>query len=107
MQIERHHWNEFFADLSRRAVNSVVSIEVMSTQLGDQVDEHDVLLDGIEFDPRDGIVVSMADRGNVVVRHAIPNPIKVQVVDTPGVPQAVMVEAADGTRTLLHLAPPV
>jgi hypothetical protein len=41
-----------------------------------------------------------------VLRHAVVCPSRIDVTDEPGVPSAVMIEDAAGTRTLVRLAAP-
>lgn len=109
MLIEQSHWTDFLAELSRHAEGYHTSIEIMSAELGDQTEARSVPLRELAFDAREGIAVSVggltAD-SPIVLRHVIPHPTRVETTDEPGVPAAVMIDADDGTRTLIRLDPP-
>jgi hypothetical protein len=108
MLIEPGRWPDYFAELSRHAEGYSVSIEILSVQLGDQVEARHAPLRELAFDPREGIAVSVGGVTTdppVVLRHVIAAPTRVEITDEPGVPAALMIEAEDGVRTLLRLEP--
>ncbi len=109
MQIELSRWSEYLAELSRQAEGYSASIEVMSDELGYQVEARNVPLSEITFDLREGISISVGSespKSAVALRHVIGSPRGVEVTDAPGVPSALMIDGDDGTRTLVRLAPP-
>ena len=65
------------------------------------------------FDPREGIAVAVGGttaEHPVVLRHVIARPRRLETTDEPDIPSALMIDAEDGTRTLIridHAAAPV
>jgi hypothetical protein len=106
MQIEPSRWAEYLAELSRQADGYDTAIEILSPELGDQVEVTSAPLIEISFEPREGIAVAIGDRaGHVeVLRHTIARPRLLEATDEPGVPGALLIEDDDGTRTLVRLA---
>jgi hypothetical protein len=106
MLIEQARWSEYLDELSRHAEGYPVTIEVMAAELGDQTEARSVPLRELAFDPREGIAVTVGGttpEHPVVLRHVIANPLSLEVTDEPGVPSALMIDAGDGTRTLIRL----
>ncbi len=109
MLIEQPRWSEYLDELSRHADGYATTIEVMSAELGDQTEARNVPLCELAFDPREGIAVSVGGTRTehpVVLRHVIAGPQRLEVTDEPGVPSALMIDAEDGTRTLIRLSAP-
>src|SRR5689334_20507578 len=109
MHIEQSQWSEFFAELSRQAEGYDASIEVMSGELGYQVEVRRANLLEVAFDAREGISISVGDGltgHDETLRHVIPGPVAVETSDEPGVPAALMIEDANDARTLVRLAAP-
>lgn len=105
MLIEQSRWAEYLAELSRQAEGYDAAIEVMSSELGDQVEIRRAPLNELAFDPREGIAVAVG--GDVqLLRHVIERPTRLEATDEPGVPSALLVEDADGTKTLLRFSSP-
>lgn len=89
----------------------LVTIEVMSEQLGDQVDVERLPLQAIGYDPKDNVLeVSVGGRGvrsPVLLRHFISNPQAISVEESgPLSPRAILVTDASGARTLIRFFEP-
>jgi len=106
MLIEASRWTEYFAELSRQAEGYDTAIEIMSPELGDQIEVRRAPLRELTFEAREGIAVSVGERDVEVLRHAIQRPTRVEATDEPGIPSALMVEEEDGTKTLLRFTDP-
>jgi hypothetical protein len=109
VHIEQSQWTGYFAELSRQAEGYTTSIEVLSGALGYQVEVRRASLLELAFDSRDGISISVGDAPSgrdEILRHVIVGPFAVDTSDEPGVPGALMIEDAGGTRTLVRLAAP-
>jgi hypothetical protein len=108
MLIEPSRWTEYFAELSRQAMGYDTAVEVLSAELGDQVEVRRAPLIELVFDRREGFAVAVGDPAGraEVLRHVIARPRRVEATDDPGVPAALMVEDEAGTRTLVRLAAP-
>ena len=110
MLIEHTRWGEYLGELSRQAEGYPTTIEVMAAELGDQTEARSVPLRELAFDPHEGIAVSVGGttpEHPVVLRHVIARPHRLEVADEPGIPSALMIDAEDGTRTLIRLGAPV
>jgi hypothetical protein len=108
MLIEQNRWTEYLNELSRHADGYDVTIEVLSSELGDQIEVRRLPLHELAFDPREGIAVSVGERGGHgdALRHVIGRPSRVEATDEPGVPSALMIADETGTQTLLRFAAP-
>jgi hypothetical protein len=102
MLIEPTRWKAYFAELSRQAEGYETTIEIMSSEIGDQIEVRQASLRELAVDPREGISIATGD----TVRHVIGHPTRVEATDEPGVPSAVLFETEDGTKTLVRLAAP-
>lgn len=107
MLIEPEQWGPYLAELSRQAEGYDVTVELLLGDLGDQVEVRWARLAEIAFDPREGIAVAVSDPAGhaELLRHLIAEPARVEVTDEPGVPGTLLVEQADGTKTLVRLVP--
>lgn len=108
MLIEKGRWSDYLAELTRHAEGYATSIEIMSGELGDQVEARETPLHELAYEPHEGIAVSVGAATlefPVVLRHVIADPARVEVTDEPGVPAALEILGEDGVRTLIRLTP--
>jgi hypothetical protein len=105
MVIEQREWTDYLAELSRQAMGWEVAIEVMSDDLGDQLEVSRAPLNEVTFDAREGLAVAVGQHAQLL-RHVIARPVRLEATEEAGIPLALLVEEADGTRTLLRLMPP-
>jgi|tagenome__1003787_1003787.scaffolds.fasta_scaffold20392007_1 hypothetical protein len=108
MLIYQGQWTDYFDELSRQAEGFDTAIEVIGGELGYQVEVSRASLLELAFDGREGISISVAENGRreEMLRHVVAGPSRVEATDEPGVPAALMIEDAGGTRTLLRFAAP-
>ena len=108
MLIQPSRWGEYLAELSRQADGYNTAIEIMSDELGDQVEVRRAPLIEVSFDPRDGIAIAIGDpSGHLeVLRHTVARPTLLEATDEPGVPSALLIEDDEGTKTLVRFAAP-
>jgi hypothetical protein len=105
-------WAEYFDALARRSGGLLVTIEVMSEELGDQTDVERLPLQAIGYDRKDDVLeVSVGGRSPrypVVLRHFISSPQTISVEEDSGRagPGAILVTDATGVRTLIRLFEP-
>ncbi len=109
MRIAPNEWTDYFAELTRQAEGYVTAIEILSKELGDQIEVRRAPLSEVAFDPREGIAVSVGDSTGHTewLRHVIAAPRSVEATDEPGVPAALMIEDETGTKTLIRFSAPV
>ncbi len=109
LPIER--WVEYFDEIAPSIEGLHVTIEVMSEQLGDQLDVERLPLQSIGYDHKDNMLeIAVGGRGTrypVVLRHFISSPqtISVEEAGSPA-PSAILVTDAGGDRTLIRLFEP-
>jgi Family of unknown function (DUF5335) len=106
-QLGAEEWVEYFDSIAPSIDGMLVTIEVMSGQLGDQVDVERLPLQAINYDPKDNMLdISVGGRSArypVVLRHFIANPQTISVELSGPRPSAILVTDADGVRTLIRL----
>ena len=110
-ELAADRWAEYFDALARRGDGLLVTIEVMSEQLGDQVDVERLPLQAIGYDRKDRVLeVAVGGRGvryPVLLRHFISDPQSVSVEELgPLSPRAILVTDASGDKTLIRLFGP-
>ena len=104
-------WMEYFDSIAPSIESLLVTIEVMSEALGDQLDVERLPLQTIGYDPKDNILeVAVGGRGvryPVLLRHFISSPQTISVEESgPLNPTAILVTDASGVRTLIRLFEP-
>jgi uncharacterized protein DUF5335 len=110
-ELDAEKWKEYFDSISSSSAGRQVTIEVMSEQLGDQVDVERLPLQGISYSPRDGLLeVAVGGRGlryPVLLQHFISSPQTISVEESsPLSPSAILVTDASGVQTLIRLFEP-
>src|SRR5215472_16918295 len=108
---ERSSWPKYFDSVTASIEGTLVTVEVMGEQLGDQTDVERLPVQAISYDPRDDVLeVAVGGRGTrypVVLRHFVSSPTAISVEETPeGGPSAILVTDAGGVRTLIRLFEP-
>ena len=110
-ELTAEKWVEYFDSIARRIDGQLVTIEVMSEELGDQIDIERLPVQAIGYDPKDNMLeVSVGGRGvryPVVLRHFISDPQAISVEESGQLaPKAILVTDASGVRTLIRLFEP-
>jgi hypothetical protein len=105
-EIPRSNWLEALEALSKEHEGAVVTIELPSTEFGDEYVAEQVPFAYIEYDSHDDAVnvgVGARDgRYPVVLRHAVAHPQRVGVATSiPGEESTVDDTAAEGVKTLI------
>ncbi len=110
-ELDPEQWVEYFDSIAPSIDGLLVTIEVMSEQLGDQVDVERLPLQAIGYDPKDNVLeVSVGGRSvryPVVLRHFISSPQTISIEESGSLsPRAILVTDAGGARTLIRLFEP-
>jgi hypothetical protein len=110
-ELAADRWAEYFDAFARRSDGPLVTIEVMSEELGDQTDVERLPLQAIGYDPKeDALEVSVGGRSPrypVVLRHFISSPQTISIEESGGPgPNAILVTDASGVRTLIRVFEP-
>jgi hypothetical protein len=108
-EIPREGWDTFFARFSDDHETQFVAVEVMGSEIGAQVEGRSLLLSGISRADEDSQSLAlMFDSVNGEhVTHMVNKPTRVWVQrSSRNTDQALEIESADGTRTLVRLGLP-
>jgi Family of unknown function (DUF5335) len=110
-ELDRQSWAGYLDSLTESSEGLLVSIELMSEEIGDQSDVERMPLQAISYDPRDDVLeVAVGGRGvryPIVLRHFISNPTTISVEeDGAPSPSAILVTDPSGVRTLIRLFEP-
>ena len=111
-QLGLERWAEYFDALSASSDGSLVTIELMSQELGDQIDVERLPLQAIGYDPGNDVLEVAAggrdSRNPVVLRHFISGLKEISIEESgSSTPSAILVTDASGLRTLIRLFEPV
>ena len=104
-EIPRDTWDQFFNRFSRDHDTQVVAVEVMGREIGAQVEGRSLLLSGISpaDDKRDSIALSFDSPDGEHLTHMVNKPTHVWIQRAENdADEALEIEAADGTRTLVR-----
>jgi hypothetical protein len=108
-EIPREGWDRFFARFSNDHETQFVAVEVMGSDIGAQVEGRSLLLSGISRADEDSQSLAlMFDSVNGEhLTHMVDRPTRVWVQRAPdNTDEALEIESADGSRTLLRFGPP-
>jgi len=104
-QIPRAEWAHFFRGFSERHEEWLVSVRVMHSRLGSQIEAQDLPLEGIVADPggRGPISIHLGRSADDHIEHDVRNPVQVWVeLSDDGAEQAVAIDSSDGAKTILE-----
>jgi hypothetical protein len=110
-EIKREDWADFFETLSRRRYEWKTRIEVLNTDIGDQVLTEGLPLNGFTVEiagDRTSIDISVGENIDAHQTHTISNPTKVAFLaaeENRG--DVIDIEEEDGTKTLITFIEPM
>lgn len=107
-EISRNEWPEFFDSFSRQHEGWLVTLEILGTDIGAQVEGRELAFEGIlvEWDEVHGnqIAVILGTKPDDHVTHNIRHPTQVSLEQTDeGADAALAIRSLDGTTALLRL----
>lgn len=110
-EIPRQNWIQYLDDFTREHQGEQVSVEVMDQEMGAQTEAEDVPLQGISADmKRSGehdVNIILGKEPNPALTHIVPEARHIRVMRSDkGSDQALEIEGADGSRTLLRFRLP-
>lgn len=105
-QIPRSEWPAFLDTFSRQHEGWLVKLEIMNPEIGAQVEETGLVLEGLtdEWDEVAGntIMIMAGNTPDDHVTHSINKPTEVSLEQTDeGADAALSIKSADGTTALL------
>ncbi len=106
-EIPRTEWAAFFDGFSRRHEGRLITLEVFGEEIGDQIEERELALEGATAevsDAGDKIEIMIGIKSDDHITHTItrPNQVSLEQADD-GADLVLAVKASDGTMTLLRL----
>jgi hypothetical protein len=110
-EIKKENWTNFFDSLSRRRFEWKTKVEVLNSEIGDQVLTEGLPLNGFTVETngdRTSIDASVGENTNLHLTHNIQNPVRVAFLaadDDHG--DVIDIEEHDGTKTLITFVEPM
>jgi hypothetical protein len=105
LEIKRSEAVAFFDSFSRKHEGWLTTVEVFGEDIGDQIGEQELALEGITADLSeyvDKIEIMLGARADDHVTHTIKTPLAISLEQTDeGADMALAIKAADGITTLL------
>ena len=106
-EIPRNEWPVFMDSFSRRYEGWLADVEVFGSEIGSQIEEHELPLEGITAelgnDEPDRIAIMLGGDPDDHITHTITAPSQVSVEKTEaGADAALSIKAPNGTTTLLR-----
>ena len=106
-EIPRNEWREFFEIFSRQHEGWLVTLEILGSEIGAQVEERKLAFEGVvdEGDEVQGheILMMFGAEPDDHITHSISNPTTVSLEQTDeGADVALAIKSADGVTALLR-----
>jgi hypothetical protein len=104
-EIDRNRWKPFFDSFTRKHDRWLTTIEVMDPEIGDQIQVHELPLQGItaQSEGNRNVEISVLDEAEHHLLHTIDAPRRVWLKQTEdGVDEVLEFETAQGA-TLVHI----
>ena len=111
-EIPKNEWPRFLDNFSRKHEGWSVTLEILGTELGAQVQERELALAGVvdEWDEIHGnrIVIMFGEKPDDHITHSISSPTQVSLEQTDGGANvALAIKSADGVVALLRFLSPM
>ena len=111
-EIPKNEWPKFLDNFSRKHEGWTVTFEIFGPELGAQVQERELALEGIvdEWDEIHGnrIVIMFGEKPDDHITHSIGHPTQVSLEQTDaGADVALAIKSADGVMALLRFLSPM
>ena len=111
-EISRSEWPEFFDSFSRQHEGWLVTLEILGSEIGAQVEERQLAFEGIvaEWDEVQGdeMAIMIGAMPDDHITHSISRPTQVSLEQTDeGADAALAIKSADGATALLRFRSPM
>lgn len=111
-EIRTEEWGKFFDNFSRQHQEWLVTLEILGTEIGAQVEVHELALKGIvdEWDEIKGntIMIMAGTKPDDHITHTIDNATQVSLEQSDGgADVALAIKSSDGTTALLRFQSPM
>ena len=102
-RLAQSEWQAYFDSVSEFLEGKRVTIHVAALDIGDQIEEENVALFGVTYDPKDNLI-DIALQGN---NHMIANPQDVRIVIGDGGIEAIGIIDGDEREQIIQLSEPL
>lgn len=102
-KLDRTEWERYFDNVSKNLKGVEGQLEVVSEELGDQVEVEWAFVEGLSYDPKDDVLEIQFTEGKH--DHLIQKPAEIYVDEEAGTLRSVEVVKEDGTKFVLKLRP--
>ena len=107
-ELDKAQWARFLDDVSEELPLSGVRIDILSPELGDEVEAVGLLLQGMSYDPRRDVFEVVAGRGAptgpMLLHHRVDHPRHIWIDSRAGIlPSTIAVDDETGVRTLVRI----
>ena len=103
-EIPREDWMPFFTDFTRRNAERSATVQVLARGIGAQYQARRLALQGIFLERGRTTITIGLGRSPVLVEHPVTGPRRVWVETFSGREEAIEIEAADETKTIVELS---
>ena len=105
-EVPKNEWTGFFDNFSRKHEGWLVSLEIFGPEIGAQVEERELALEGITSgDGPEGntIMIMIGVKPDDHITHSVTRPTQVSLEQTDeGADAALAIKSGDGLTTLLR-----
>ena len=106
-EVPRNEWPAFLDSFTRRYEGWLADVEIFGSEIGSQIEEQEMPLEGITAElgngKPDSIAIMLGANPDEHITHTITAPSQVSVEKTDeGTDVALSIKAPDGTTTLLR-----
>jgi Family of unknown function (DUF5335) len=102
-EIPREDWTDYFDELGRLDPPPTVTVEVDGEEVGAQTEAGPSLLAAVSYDHRDDVLVVGFGSTDKRAEHLVYAPRRVYALESDGGVEAIDVEDAEGTKTVIRL----
>ena len=109
--IEKDEWSTFFDSFNRTHTGWTMTLELLGTEIGAQIQDHELIFEGIVLEGKEKngcqIMIMAGERPDGHITHRITRPLQVSFDQNDQLSSAlIMIEAGDGVTTLIKLYAP-
>ena len=109
--LEKDEWSTFFDSFNRTHTGWTMTLELLGTEIGAQIQDHELIFEGIVLEGKEKsgcqIMIMAGERPDGHITHRITRPLQVSFDQNDQLSSAlIMIEAADGVTTLIKLYAP-
>jgi hypothetical protein len=102
-KLEPSTWRSYFDWVSKHLPAMRARIDVVDTDLGDQIETEWLPIDGLSYDPYSRELVVTATDAHI--EHHIPDPREIYVLEEVGLPSALEILDGEGRTQILRITP--